>query len=109
YVDDITDNPDGLTLDQAAAQYLTWVGGNSVGIALEDYYKGSEASYQELDAADKLEEYAIDEVWPSLTYTKEENDKLSTFGEDIDKYVEEMRDKFISGSESFEQWDRYVE
>jgi len=108
YIDEITDNPDGLTLDQAAAQYLTWVGGNSVGLAQEDYYKGSEASYQELEATEQLEQYAIDEVWPEFAYTKEENDKLSTFGEDIDKYVDEMRDKFISGNASLDEWDNYV-
>lgn len=110
YVEEITNNPDGLTLDQAVGQYLTWVGGNSVGMAKEEYYEGSEGSYQELDAAEGLKEYVIDEVWPAFTYTKEENDKLKAFGQDIDKYVEEMRDKFISGDEPLDDknWDRYV-
>lgn len=109
YVDEITNNPDGLTLDQAIAQYLTWPGGSYAGIAKEKYFKGSESSYQELEATEKLEPYVIEEVWPSFTYTAEENDKLSGFGSDIDKYVGEMRDKFISGDASFSEWNKYVE
>src|SRR5699024_9609122 len=109
FVEEITNNPDGLTFDQALAQYLTYPGGNHVGRVQEKYFKGSEATQQELDATEKLEEYVIDEVWPEFTYTKEENEKLKTFGQDIDKYVGEMRDKFITGDASFDEWDHYVE
>lgn len=30
------------------------------------------------------------------------------FGSDIDKYLEEMRDTFIAGKESLDNWDKYI-
>lgn len=48
------------------------------------------------------------EPWARFTYTAEENDFLLTAGADIDKFVEEMRDQFISGQISFDDWDQYV-
>lgn len=46
--------------------------------------------------------------WATFTYTPEENDFLVTAGADIDKFVVEMRDQFISGQLSFDDWDQYV-
>lgn len=110
FVEEITDNPDGLTFDQAVGKYVTYPGGHHVGIVLEKYFKGSEATEQELETTEKLKQHVIDEVWPEFTYTKEENDKRNSIGQDIDKYVGEMRDKFISGDESLDDknWDKYV-
>lgn len=39
---------------------------------------------------------------------EDENKKLQGFGADIEKYVEEMRDKFIADKEPFSKWDDYV-
>lgn len=108
YIDDIKDNPDGLTLEQAAADYFAWIGG-FVGMVKEDYYHGSESTEGSIEASEKLEPYIPDELWPEFTYTEEENKVLNSTGSDIDKYVEEMRDKFINGSASFSEWDDYVE
>lgn len=110
FVEEITNNPDGLTFDQAVAKYVTYPGGHHAGIVKQEYFKGSEATQQELDATEGLKEYAIDEVWPEFTYTKEENDRRNTVGQDIDKYAGEMRDKFISGDESLDDknWENYV-
>ncbi len=33
---------------------------------------------------------------------------MASLTADIEKYVEEMRDKFISGNVSFSEWDKYV-
>ena len=109
YVDEITQNPDGLTFDQAVAKYMTWPGGGFAGSVKEKYFKGSESTEQELEATEKLEPYEVDEVWPQFFYTDEESQKMNTFGSDIDKYVSEMRDKFIAGEESLDKWDEYVE
>lgn len=108
YTDQIRNNPDGLTLDQAVAEHLTWVGGIPA-ILKEDYFQGSEKSPSSLKSAEMLEPFMIDEVWPTFTYTSEENKKLSALSADIEKYVDEMQDKFISGDESFDKWDDYVE
>ncbi|HLQ71359.1 MAG TPA: ABC transporter substrate-binding protein, partial [Bacillota bacterium] len=107
YMDHIRNSKDGLTLDQEVAKYLTWVGGIPA-ILKEDYFQGSEKSPSSLESAEMLEPFMIDEVWPSFTYTHEENKELLSLATDIEKYVDEMRDKFISGDESFEKWDDYV-
>src|SRR5699024_7260633 len=108
YVDEIKDNPD-LTLDQAVSKYMTWPGGGYPGIIKEEYFKGSEGTPESKKAAEKLEPDFVDEVWPSFKDTEEENKIMTTTGADIEKYVDEMRDKFIKGSESLDEWDKYVE
>lgn len=50
----------------------------------------------------------IEEPWAPFTYTEEENEFIITVAADIDKYVEEMRDLFVSGQASFDQWDDYI-
>jgi putative aldouronate transport system substrate-binding protein len=77
-------------------------------ITKQEYFKGAEGSEISQKAAEKLEPNLIDEVWPAFTYTEEENKKISAFGADIEKYVAEMQDKFITGDVSFDQWDKYI-
>ena len=108
YMDHITNSKDGLTFEQEIAKYLTWPGGGYPSVSTEKYFKGAESSPQELEAAAKLEPNLIKEVWPAFIFTKEETDKLVGFGGDIDKYVLEMRDKFIAGEVPFSEWDKYV-
>ena len=67
----------------------------------QDYFDGSESSKQSLETAAKVEPYLPDEVWPPFTYTEEEANRLSALAADIEKYVTEMRDKFINGDEDF--------
>src|SRR5699024_12166991 len=65
---------------------------------------------QSMEAAEKIEPYTTDEVWARFTYTEEENKVLESTGQDVNKYVEEMRDKFITGDMDLdEDWDEYVE
>lgn len=109
YLDKITDSKDGLTLDQELIKYLTWPGGGYPGIVKEDYFQGAESSASEIEATEKVSDDLIDEVWPSFTYTVEENDKLAAVGTDIEKYVSEMKDKFITGDASFDEWDDYID
>lgn len=110
YLDKITNSSEGLTFEQELAKYLVWPGGAYAGLVLkEDYFKGIESSPASLESAENLEEYMIDEIWPPFTHTNEESSILSTTGRDIEKYVEEMRDKFIVGDEPFSEWDNYIE
>lgn len=109
YLDKITDNPDGLTLDQALKPYITWLGGSYPGIVKEDYFKGVESSKESTDAAKKLQPDAIDEVWPNFTYTEDEAQQLDSLTDDIHKYVDESRAKFITGEMPLDQWGSYVD
>lgn len=109
YMDHILNSEEGLTRDQEIAKYLTFPGGGYPGMLSQEYFHGSENTPDELEAAEKLEPNLVEDPWGAFIHTKEETDKLSSFGADIDKYVEEMRDKFISGDVSLEQWDEYVD
>lgn len=109
YMDQIRNSEEGLTLDQEVAKYLTWVVGVPA-ILKEEYFQGSEKHPTALESAENLEPYLIDEHWPAFLYTNEENRKLTSLENDIHKYVDEMRDLFISGKEDIdEKWDEYVE
>src|SRR5699024_8052142 len=109
YVDDILNSSEGNSVPQEQAKYLTFGGGGFPSITNEKYFQGTaENSPEAVEAAATLEPFLIDDPWPPFIYTEDEIDKLDTFGSDIDKYVTEMQDKFISGEASFDEWDDYV-
>ncbi|MBE9913517.1 extracellular solute-binding protein [Paenibacillus donghaensis] len=110
YTDEIKNNPNGLNLDQAIGQYLIWPGGYYPGFVKQQYFKGAEGLPTSVENAKKAEPYALkqDQVWPPFNFTQDEQSELTTIQTDIDTYVLEMRDKFITGNESFDNWDQYV-
>ncbi|MBO0991820.1 extracellular solute-binding protein [Bacillus sp. SD088] len=108
YLDKITDSPDGLSMEQELSNYVTWLGGGYPGIVKQETFQGAESLTSSIEAAEKLEPNMLDEIWPSFTYTVEENNKLSGLEADIHKYVNEMQDKFITGTEPFSKWDDYI-
>ena len=109
YMDHITNSDEGLTFEQEAAKYLTWFGGGYPSMTTEQFFIGAESSEQSLAAAETLNPDLIEETWPAFIFTNEENRVLSSVGTDIGKYVEEMKDKFISGDIPLSEWDNYVE
>src|SRR5699024_2803333 len=106
YTDEIEDADDS---EKEMSKYVPWVGVNPPGLLKEDYFSGSEASETSLEAAEKLEPYIPDNIMSGVTYTKDENTFMNSTGTDIQKYVNEMRDKFISGEESLDDsnWENY--
>ena len=107
-LDKITNSKDGLTMTQELAKYLINPGGNHPVMITDDYFTGSENAPGDIEATKELEPYLIDEVWPNFTYTSEENDQVSVLKADINKYVQEMQAKFITGETSLSEWDSYV-
>src|SRR5699024_11975305 len=109
YMDHITDPDDDMTFEHAVVQQLTWVGSIS-GIVKADYFAGGESEPQSMEAAEKIEPYTTDEVWDRFTYTEEENKVSESTGQDVNKYVEAMRDKFSTGDMDLDEaCDDYVE
>jgi len=108
FIDEITDNPEGLTFDQAVAQYLTYPGGGHPGFMKKEYNRASENQSAAVEAMDKAEPYLVDELWPDFTYTDEEYKELETFQTDMNSYIDEMQAKFITGDVPFSEWDNYV-
>lgn len=47
--------------------------------------------------------------FPQVYYTLEEQQTLNTITPDIDKYIEQMEAKFVSGEASFKEWDKFVD
>ncbi|WP_230200146.1 type 2 periplasmic-binding domain-containing protein [Bacillus niameyensis] len=109
YLDKITNSAEGLTMEQELSKYITWLGGGYPGIVREATFKGAESLPSSIEAAEKLQPNLLDEVWPSFTYTDEESKQLSGLQADIHKYVDEMQDKFITGTEPMSKWDAYVD
>ncbi|MFD1956789.1 ABC transporter substrate-binding protein [Paenibacillus thailandensis] len=108
YVKEITDNPDGLTQDQASVKYFTWMGGSYPAFAKQAYFRGSESLPEALASAEKVKNDAVKEIWTSFNFTEEETGFMSSTGADISSYISEMESKFINGSASFDEWDNYV-
>jgi len=108
YIDKITNNPDGLTMDQALTKYFTWTGGSYPGFVKEEYFKGSETLPNSMEAAQKAEPNAVEDIWYNFNFTNEETEFMSSVGKDIQDYIGEMEAKFVNGSASFDQWEEYV-
>lgn len=108
YTAEIANNPNGLTLDEAAGQYLAWPGGSFPGIQMGAYTKSGSSFPSAIAATELVQDYFPKEIWPEFTYSQEETDLLSSIGNDISTYVNEMQVKFVSGALSFSEWDKYV-
>ncbi|MFD0868696.1 Lipoprotein lplA [Chlamydia abortus] len=109
YLDEISNHPGGLSLDEAVSQYLIWPGGGTPGIISEQYFKGGESLPTSMETAKLLEPYAGSEVWPPFSFTSEENSRMAGLSSDIGTYVTEMRAKFITGAKPLSEWDEYVQ
>lgn len=108
YTDEINKNPSGLTFEQALIKYVVWPGGGYPNIVQQKYFKGAESRPESLETAERFSAHLPEEIWPTFTFTIEENEDMSTLGSDINDYVTEMRAKFVSGKASFDEWDQYV-
>ncbi len=108
FVEEITKNPNGLTMDQALAKYITWLGGSYPGYVQQKYFKGSETLPESVETGKKAEPYAVKELWNNFNFTEEETEFRSTVGKDMETYIGEMEAKFITGSQPMSEWDKYV-
>lgn len=104
----VTENPDGLTGDQVYRQFLM----RDIQTIWE--WENQELMYQDpkfQDAWDVWTESAnYDGMIPAtITLTIEENDTFTDKKMDLDTYVNEMTAKFISGAESFDNYEQFVE
>ncbi len=72
YVDSINNPADGLTQDQALAEYFTWLGGGYPGMIKQEFFQGSEGLPNAIEAGKKTEEFLPDEIWSSFSFDVEE-------------------------------------
>ncbi|MBO0994322.1 extracellular solute-binding protein [Bacillus sp. SD088] len=108
FVEEITNNPDGLTFDQALTPYVTWMGGSYPGYVQYKYFKGSESLPSAVAVGEKVKGNAPEEIWNAFNYTEDEINFMQSIGSDIHTYLDEMEAKFITGEISFDEWDKHV-
>lgn len=104
----IFDNPDGLTITQAMAQYMT-ANYNGPFIQdpryLEQYYSIPELSEAiNLWAQTDYGKYIL----PPVSATSEEAAELASIMNNVTTYSEEMESKFITGALPMSEFDTYV-
>jgi putative aldouronate transport system substrate-binding protein len=108
YIEEITKSPYGLTMDQALAKYVTWLGGSYPGYVQEKYFKGSETLPESVAAGKKAAPYVVAEIWNTFNFTEDETEFMSSLGSDIHSYIGEMEASFITGIEPMSEWNKYV-
>ncbi|WP_158299382.1 extracellular solute-binding protein [Paenibacillus antri] len=109
YVEDITHNPSGLTLDEAVGQHLAWPGAGQPTVQTEKFSKGGASYPSALEATAKVNAHFPKEVWAAFTYTSDESDVMASVGNDLTTYVNEMTVKFITGAAPFTEWGAYTD
>lgn len=111
YTDMILNNPDGLTISEALADYAGVAAGSYTSIASKDYLVGYYSPVPQAAAAIA--------TWGETgvgTYTlygmklmDEEKERFSVISTELNTYVDEMLIKFVIGTEDIDtKWDSYL-
>jgi putative aldouronate transport system substrate-binding protein len=110
FLPDITDNPDGLSIDEALKPYVNYMGGGYAGFVKQEYFQGIESTQQAKDGAAVLAPHGVQEIWPFFTFAADEADELTSISGDMNKLIEESQAKFITGDMDPEaDWDKYTQ
>ena len=108
YVPYITNNPNGLVLDQAVSQFVPWPGAGQPTLQTEPYSKGGASMPQAVDATRKADGYFPSEIWPQFTYTAQESERLIPLNTDLTTCINEARANFITNGVTDASWNRYL-
>ena len=105
YTDLIVNNPDGLTMQQALAQYQnSWTAGPMLQREeCADMYNQLEQQHDALTAWSTSN--AKDYQYPMTTVADEDASELSKLASDINVYSNEMMVKYITGQESLDNFE----
>ena len=109
YTDVVTNNPDGWPLAQSLAKYIR---ANYNGPFIQDLNYLEQ--YLQLPTVKECPRvWAVPDARkhtvPNITPTQDESKELATITNELGTYVAEMSLKFIFGTESFDNWDNYIE
>ena len=112
YTDLILNNPDGLSIGHAMGKYIQANYGAPGLCEMPDYQE----QYYQLDAQkearvafNKYAENAGKHVLPPITATSDESKDLATIMTEVGTYKDEMFVAFVTGAESLDNFDKYVE
>lgn len=110
FTDLINKNPDGLTQASAMTMYIR---SSTAGAFVQDrgyidQFYGRENQQQTLDAwladVDTVKKNNL----PKYTMTTEENEEYAEIMTEISTYVQEERDKFVTGQNSLDNLDKFI-
>lgn len=108
-LDEITNNPDGLTIQEALAKYIINPGGGHPVLDDPKYSTAPEFQPEDIENAEQNAPYLIEDPWPLFFYEEDEQTRLDALGTDLSKYVNENEAAFVTGEKDFSEWDNYVE
>lgn len=111
YTDLIMNNPDGLTVTQALLQYSQAGTVNLVGYKQEEGYIWQYYNNEQQTGA--LRRWSNTDAktykMPPLSPSVEQADEFSAISAEVNTYVSESILKFITGAESLDNYDNYLE
>ncbi len=110
YTELITNNPDGLKMNQALGMNVR--AGTGTAFMCDpgyiDQYYALPQQKAALDAWSLSVEPARKLIPPALSYTTEESEEISNIMVEVDKYKAQMLIKFIMGVEPISKFDKFV-
>lgn len=107
-LDEISNNPDGLTVQEALAKYIINPGGGHPVLDDPRYSTAPEFRPGDIENAEQNAPYLIEDPWPLFFYSDDEQEELTIIATDLGKYVSEMEAQFVTGEKDFSEWDDYV-
>ena len=107
FTDFVSNNPDGLNMEEALGSYVCWSGGANPSVADDEHFGNHQIPELTVNAALALAEYAPEEAWGTFNYAAEDSNRISVLTTDISTYLSDMTAKFITGEAGFDQWDSY--
>lgn len=108
YTEDITDNPDGLTMQEGLAKHCR-AGHRGPFIKDKRYFEQYQTYDAQVEAVKTWAQADGDTQMPLIYPAADESEKFSTIMEEVTAYVRGMSEKFISGEEPIEKFDEFLE
>lgn len=107
YTDKILNNPDGYTFSQAQSYYTMPGGVNPLQVISRNFQSVSQEAVDCMQIWDCTTQETALPI--GLSFSTEDNNEMAVLTTDIQSYVDEMTNKFITGAVSIEEeWDTYV-
>jgi len=106
YMDEITNNPRGLTTAQAQGQFSPGIGGGLAHFIFDEFER-IRLEPEVFEGFAAVENYLIP-YSVVLTFTLAEQERLRALTTDINTFVRESRVRFVTGAKSMDEWDNYV-
>lgn len=108
--DEFSNNPNGLTVDEALAEYTIFQGGNIPQRVTQNVDQSAAVLPEMIANKDVIRPFLVpDEKLMIPNFTEEENIQLGTYATDIEAFTDEQIVKFITGARPIGEWEAFVE